>query len=148
MVEVEYDRWRRGHATPESIAWAIDLSDGERVAALMTLAHLGWSTEEQAKFAAIWLVIADRRNIALALAGACPRGAPWQDLDVAADLLGDVMREPLSDLIAELEREVTRFRRGEPFTDAETERLGALWAVLNIHHGVGSFEESILDATR
>jgi hypothetical protein len=134
------ETWSRGHATPEAIAWAMDLSEGERLKALMTLAHLEWTADEQAKFAAIWIVIADRRALAFAAAGGAPTlkvraEQPSRDCSFS---LNDALELPSDELHGELESFVGHYRTGTHFSDEATERLGILWAALNIREGIGA----------
>ena len=44
-----------------------------------------------------------------------------------------------SNLTDALSTYVARFRAGDVFNDGEVERLGALWAALNIREGTGTF---------
>jgi hypothetical protein len=135
------ETWSRGRATPEAIAWAMDLSEDERLRALMSLAHLDWTAAEQARFAAIWIVIADRRALAFAAAGGAParseRGEQTTpdcafSLDAALGLSSD-------ELLDELESSVVRYRTGARLSDEATERVGILWAALNIRERVGAY---------
>jgi hypothetical protein len=132
----EQNTWARSHATPELIGWAMDLSEEERASLIVSMPHDAWTSEEQNRYAAILVVIADRDELGLSnadlelvpgrsLPGLLPESAPKMTMP-------EVLRTPIDELVEELAELTDRISGMGNLDETELRRLGVLWTAVNI----------------
>jgi hypothetical protein len=132
----ESNDWARSRAQSEMIAWAMDLSEQERASLVGALPTAGWSHEEQARFAALLVVIADREEIGLSNEGLETYPGPVIP-GVPADAsppmtLPEILATPIEELLSELTELTDDVVGLGVASEPEMRRLGVLWMALTI----------------
>ena len=128
--------WARSRASSEDLAWAMDLSESERAALIDSMPSSTWSREDQARYAAILVVIADREELGLANPGlAVMPGRPLPGLppESAPEMtFPQLLATPIDEILDELRELTDRVAGAGGLSAAELQRLGILWTALTI----------------
>lgn len=136
MTRGDENLWARSRASSELIAWAMDLSEEERAELIDSMPSSSWTRDDQARYAAILVVIADREELGLPngglaflpgrpLAGLPPESAPEMTFP-------QLLATPFEEIVDELTELTDRVAGMGGLSDLELQRLGILWTALTI----------------
>lgn len=136
MALNDQNAWARSRAREDDIAWAMDLTESERATLVESMPSTTWSRADQARYAAVLVVVADRDELGLdnaglatfpgrALPGLSPESAPETTFP-------QLLATPIDEIVEELNELKMRAADTGGLSAGELSRLGLLWTALTI----------------
>lgn len=136
MSEIGQNSWAQAHALIEDVAWAMDLSEEERAELIESMPSATWTRQDQGRYAALLVVVADRDELGLPNSGlrlypdAMLPGFPAESAPHVT--LPEILATPVERLMFEASTLSDDVVRLGTLGEHEMTRLAVLWTALAI----------------